>query len=69
MYFEIYQQKPTGLLSLSSTLYGQWRWRLKGANHEPIASGESYYNKGDCLHAIGLIKGTNPFTPIHEVSA
>ena len=61
MYFEIYQEK-TGLISGS-----QWRWRLKAANHEPIASGESYHNKQDCLHAIDLVKGTNSGTPVKEV--
>ncbi|MGQ0443182.1 MAG: YegP family protein [Methylophilaceae bacterium] len=60
MYFEIYQQ-------LSGLLSSQWRWRLKAANHEPIASGESYHKKSDCLHAIGLIRGTNSNTPIYEV--
>ena len=35
---------------------------------EPIASGESYRNKADCLHAIGLIQQTNHMTPIFEVT-
>ena len=47
MYFEIYKD--------SSNL---WRWRLKAANHEIIAQGESYYNKTDCLNAISLVKST-----------
>jgi uncharacterized protein YegP (UPF0339 family) len=36
----------------------QWRWRFKANNHEIIASGESYYNKSDCLHAVALMKGS-----------
>ena len=47
MYFEIYKD--------SSNL---WRWRLKAANYEIIAQGESYYNKTDCLKAISLVKST-----------
>lgn len=44
-----------------------WRWRLKGANHEIIASGESYVNERDCDHAINLVKGTNASTPVYVV--
>lgn len=54
MYFEIY---PSGL---------QWRWRLKAANHQIIASGEAYTNKADCLHAIDLMKQTTAATPVYE---
>ena len=36
---------------------GYWRWRLYAANNRIIAeSWESYNNKKDCLHAIGLVK-------------
>lgn len=59
MYFEIYQQAQ-GLMSATS---GQWRWRLRAANNEIIASGESYRNKQDCLAAIALVKTTNGNTP------
>lgn len=54
MYFEIY---PSGI---------QWRWRLKGGNHEIIAIGESYTTKQSCLHAIELIKATTAVTPVYE---
>ncbi|MBL8649903.1 MAG: DUF1508 domain-containing protein [Sphingopyxis sp.] len=54
MYFEKYQQA------------GQWRWRLKGANHEIVASGESYIYERDCDHAIDLVKGTNSNTPVYR---
>jgi len=66
MYFEIYPVTPAGLTGAAAILSTQWRWRLKAANHEPIASGESYYNRSDCLHAINLIKGTNYSTPIYD---
>jgi uncharacterized protein len=54
MYFEKYQSG------------GEWRWRLKSANHEIIASGESYLSEADCDHAINLVKGTNVNTPVHR---
>ena len=54
MYFEIYQQA------------GQWRWRLKGANHEILASGESYTTRTNCEHVIRLLKSTDPTTPIRD---
>ncbi|MEO7247542.1 MAG: DUF1508 domain-containing protein [Novosphingobium sp.] len=46
MYFEKYQDAS------------QWRWRLKAANHEIVASGEAYWNESGCDHAINLVKGT-----------
>ena len=40
---------------------GQWRWTLYAANNRKIAnSGESYFNKADCLAAINLVKGSGP---------
>ena len=53
-YYEIYRQGT------------QYRWRFKSNNHETIASGESYYNKQDCLNAIGLMKGSYN-APVKEV--
>lgn len=47
---------------------GQWRWYLTAANNRKIAnSGESYYNKQDCLAAIGLVMDTTRRTPVYEV--
>jgi uncharacterized protein YegP (UPF0339 family) len=54
MYFQIYMDGS-----------GYWRWRLRAANHEIIASGEAYYNKSDCLRAIALVKGTYG-APVYE---
>jgi uncharacterized protein YegP (UPF0339 family) len=34
----------------------EWRWRLRAANHEIIAQGESYKRLRDCIKAIQLIK-------------
>jgi uncharacterized protein YegP (UPF0339 family) len=44
---------------------GQWRWNLRSANHEIIASGESYRHKADCEHAIALVKGSYG-APVYE---
>ena len=46
---------------------GLWRWRLVAANNRTIAdSGESYYNKQDCLDAISLVKGAYN-APVYEL--
>lgn len=55
MYFQVYKDAAN-----------YWRWRLKSANHEIVAQGESYYNKQDCLHAVGLVMGTTTKTPVYE---
>ncbi|MCW9717370.1 MULTISPECIES: YegP family protein [Avibacterium] len=55
MYFEIFKG-----------VNGQWYWRLKAANHEPIAQSEGYTTKQNCLHCIGLVMDTNRQTPIYE---
>ena len=45
----------------------QWRWRLRAANNKIIAdSGEGYYAKSDCMHAIDLVKSTNQHTPVRQ---
>lgn len=44
-----------------------WRWRLRAANHEIIASGESYWNESDCDHAINLVKSTDSGTPVQKI--
>lgn len=36
---------------------GQWRWRFVAGNNRIIAvSSESYWNKSDCLAAVGLVQ-------------
>jgi uncharacterized protein YegP (UPF0339 family) len=38
----------------------QWRWYLMAGNGRKIANGgEGYFNYADCLHAIGLVKGSS----------
>jgi len=61
MYFEIYSTVG-GLLGVR-----QWRWRLKGANHEIVASGEAYNSEEACRHGIALLQSTTLLTPVHKV--
>ena len=42
----------------------EWRWRLRGANHEIIASGEGYTTEANCDHGISLVKSTTASTPV-----
>lgn len=62
MKYELYQVK-------SGAQINQWRWRLKAANGQIIASGESYINKTDCQVAVGMVMDTNRQTPFSEVAA
>lgn len=56
MYFEIYKDAK-----------GEYRWRLKAANHEIISQGEGYTSKQNCQHAVDLLKSTTAATPVKEV--
>jgi len=49
---------------------GEFRWRLKAANGEPIASsGEGYKSKDSALHAIDLIKKGAADAPIVDITS
>lgn len=55
MYFQLYKD-----------VQGYWRWTLYAANNRKVAnSGEGYWNKADCVHAINLVKGSGS-APIYE---
>ncbi len=71
MYFEIYKEcdvNNKGILGLMHADSKEWRWRLKGDNHEIVASGESYKNRADCLHAINQIMGISSSTKINDLT-
>ena len=54
--FEVYKDKA-----------GEFRWRLKAANGQNIAtSGEGYAEKGSCLAAIDSVKRNAPTAKIEE---
>ncbi|MBO6717041.1 MAG: DUF1508 domain-containing protein [Rhizobiaceae bacterium] len=42
----------------------EWRWRYRAGNYETIASGESYKNYGDAVHAINLLR-RSANAPLH----
>lgn len=46
---------------------GFWRWRLKAANGEIIASGEGYRNRADAVTVVNLVMDTNRQTAFVEV--
>ena len=64
VHLRIWSGKEEVMYFQKYTSGGQWRWRLKAANHEIIASGESYVRERDCDHAIDLVKGTDSQTPV-----
>ena len=43
----------------------EWRWRLKAANGEIIASGEGYTNKKDLFSAMNLVRHSGDAPVIH----
>ena len=45
-----------GKFELYKDVGGQFRWRLKGPNGEPIASGEAYTTKESCKDGIAAVR-------------
>jgi len=59
----------TLILYMKFELYrssSEWRWRLRAANGEIVASGEGYRNRDDCIHAVTLLMDTNRSTTFVE---
>lgn len=58
MYFEIYKDAK-----------GEFRWRLKAANHVIIATGgEGYSTKQACLKGIDSVKKVTTETTVKDLS-
>lgn len=60
MYYEVFKGKG-----------GKHYWRLKGDNHEIIATSEGYSNQADCEHCITLVKKSDAapiFYPTHKIA-
>ncbi|QGM80100.1 YegP family protein [Otariodibacter oris] len=58
MYFEIYKDAR-----------GEFRWRLKAANHMIIATGgEGYKTKQSCQKGIESVKKVTADTPVKDLS-
>jgi uncharacterized protein YegP (UPF0339 family) len=45
-----------------------WRWRLRGANNEILASGEAFTSRPKCLHSVKLVRGKNTHIPIEVLT-
>jgi len=58
MYFEIYERERSMVAALKGRLMGggDWRWRLKGANDETLASREGYPTRSECERAVMMLK-------------
>ena len=56
VHFEIYENG-----------FKDWRWRLRAANGEPVASGESYTTERACRNGIRVVQETTLDTPIERV--
>ena len=53
--FEVYKDKAR-----------EWRWRLKGANNEIIATSEGFKEKVGCEDGIASVKKNAPIAKIVE---
>ncbi len=54
--FQVYRDKA-----------GEWRWRLRANNNEPIAdSSEGYKAKADCRAGVELVKKLAPTAAVEE---
>lgn len=53
-----YREAEMSYYTVYKDAQGYWRWNLKAANHEIVASGEGYYNKEDCYRAIAIVKAS-----------
>jgi uncharacterized protein YegP (UPF0339 family) len=47
---------------------GQFRWRLRAPNGEPIASGEAYTTKTACEDGIKSVKKNAPIAKIQDLA-
>ena len=45
---------------------GEFRWRLRAANGEVIASGEGYTSKAGCLNGIESVRENAPIAEIDD---
>jgi len=53
--FEIYKDKK-----------GEFRWRLKAANNQVIATGEGYASKAGCKNGIESVKKNAPKAVVED---
>lgn len=44
-----------------------YRWRLKASNGEPLASGEGYTTKENCMKAVSLVQ-SSAAAPVEDLT-
>lgn len=54
-HFEYYESRPPESESTPFDGEPEWRWRLRAANGEVVASGEGYASKGGVLEGIQAV--------------
>ena len=66
MHFEIYERERSRVAALKGRLMGggDWRWRLKDAKDETIASADGYPTRSECERAVMLFKQEIAAAPI-----
>jgi uncharacterized protein len=69
MHFEIYERERSMVAAIRGKLMGggDWRWRLKAANGEVVASGDGYASRSLCERAFHQIKQEVAAAPINFV--
>ncbi|MGE3744990.1 MAG: YegP family protein [Sphingomonadaceae bacterium] len=63
MRFEIHQEGVTRLTGLRNA-GGDWRWELFDDGGLMVARGEGYRTRGDCRHAVDVLKATDADTQV-----
>ncbi len=59
---------PTGKFEIYKDKKGEYRFRLKAANGEVIATGESYKSKAGCENGIDSIRRNAPDAKIMDLT-
>ena len=69
MHFEIYERERSMVAALRGRLMGggDWRWRLKGAKDETIASGDGYPTRSECERAGMQLKQEIAAAPVNFI--
>ncbi len=69
MEFEIYERERSLVAALRGQLMGggDWRWRLKNAKGEIIASGQGFPTRSECERAVAKLKQDVEAAPVSIV--
>ena len=69
MYFEIYERERSVVAALRGHLMGggDWRWTLKNARDEIVASGQGFPTRSECEKAVAKLKQDIAVAPLRSV--